>query len=272
MRIKKRLFIGLLILSLLVITIILLGGWYLGWYLMANNEVLLNRILLTFGIFTLVFMLLLIAFGIFGLVFMLWQGNNRSLFQRLGSMAINTLFPVALALGPRMGIEKAHIKASFIEINNQLVRLRALLHKAEKILILAPHCLQWSGCPYKITIDVNNCRRCGRCTIDGLHALAEKYDVDLAVATGGTLARRFVEKYRPQAVVAIACERDLTSGILDTQPLSVLGVLNQRPNGPCLNTRVDLKQVEQAIQLFMPCEVVEPQPAQTGGLNTSSSG
>lgn len=238
---------------------------------MANKEVLLYRILLVLGIFTLVVLLLLITLGIVGLVLMLWRGNNRSLFQRLGSMAVNTLFPVALALGTRLGIEKATIKASFIEINNHLVRLRSMLLKPEKVLILAPHCLQWSGCPHKITIDVYNCRRCGKCPIHSLHALAEKYHVALAVATGGTLARNFVEQHHPQAVVAIACERDLTSGIQDTRPLSILGILNQRPNGPCLNTQVNLEQVEQAIQFFVPSRMVNHLSVQAENWNIGSS-
>jgi len=247
MRIKKRLFIGLLTLSLLFITAVLAGSWYL----LINHSSLFNRILLALGFFTLAVLFLLITLGIFSLVVMLWQGHSRPFFQHLGLMAVNLLFPVALALGRRLGVEAATIKASFIEMNNQLVRLQKLCLAPDKILILAPHCLQWSGCPHKITIDVNNCRRCGRCPIDALHALATKYGVHLAVATGGTLARHFVKQYRPRAVVAIACERDLTSGIQDTQPLPVLGVLNLRPHGPCLNTQVNLGQVEQAIQFFL---------------------
>jgi hypothetical protein len=270
-RIKKRLFIGLLILSLVFVTAVLVGGWYLGWYLMANHEILFNRILLVLGIFALIVMLLLITLGIAGLVLMLWRGRNQSLLQRLGLMAVNTLFPIALALGSRLGVEKATIKASFIEMNNQLVRLRGLSIKPERILILAPHCLQWSGCSYKITIDVNNCRRCGKCPINSLHILAGKYGVALAVATGGTLARHFVKKYHPQAVVAIACERDLTSGIQDTQPLPVLGVLNERPNGPCLDTQVNLKRVEEAIRFFLYPRTVNQSQIQGESWHMSSS-
>jgi len=53
---------------------------------------------------------------------------------------------------------------------------------------------------------------------------------------------------RPQAVLAIACERDLTSGIQDVFPLPVIGILNQRPFGPCCNTRVDIDRVEKLLQ------------------------
>ena len=52
------------------------------------------------------------------------------------------------------------------------------------------------------------------------------------------------------AIIAIACDRDLASGIQDASPLPVLGVLNERPCGPCFNTRVNLQDVEEAINFF----------------------
>ena len=68
------------------------------------------------------------------------------------------------------------------------------------------------------------------------------------MATGGTLARQIVKKNRPQAVLAIACERDLMSGIQDVYPLPAVGVLNIRPNGPCYNTRVDIKEFKKVLR------------------------
>jgi hypothetical protein len=68
------------------------------------------------------------------------------------------------------------------------------------------------------------------------------------VATGGTIARRIIKENRPDAILAVACERDLLSGILDTYPLPVLGVFNSRPNGPCINTIVDVNLVEEIIK------------------------
>ncbi|MGI6559076.1 MAG: DUF116 domain-containing protein [Limnochordia bacterium] len=46
------------------------------------------------------------------------------------------------------------------------------------------------------------------------------------MSTGGTRARQLVKELKPKGVVAIACERDLASGIQDTRPLKVLGVTN----------------------------------------------
>jgi hypothetical protein len=114
-------------------------------------------------------------------------------------------------------------------------------------MILLPHCLQNSECKFKITIDINNCRNCGKCKIGALKELAEQYRVKLRVATGGTLARKWIKETKPKAVIAVACERDLSAGIQDTGELPVLGVLNCRPHGPCLNTDVDVAEIERAL-------------------------
>jgi hypothetical protein len=76
--------------------------------------------------------------------------------------------------------------------------------------------------------------------------------VHIAVATGGTIARRIVIEVRPDLIIAVACERDLTSGIQDTTPLPVYGIFNQRPFGPCLNTRVALDRVESVLREVLP--------------------
>ena len=123
--------------------------------------------------------------------------------------------------------------------------------KPDRILILLPHCLQLFDCEIKVTGDINKCVRCGRCDIKGLAELAEKYRIDISVATGGTLARKVIIEKRPKLVVAVACERDLTSGIKDCYPLPVIGILNDRPFGPCFNTRVDVEKIDAALQAVL---------------------
>ena len=115
-------------------------------------------------------------------------------------------------------------------------------------MVVTPHCLQLATCPHKITRDPNNCKRCGGCDIGALVTMAEEMSFHFIVVTGGTLARQTVMKIRPKAVVAIACERDLASGIQDVYPIPSVGVLNLRPNGPCYNTHVDLEEFRRAIE------------------------
>ncbi|MGI6686116.1 MAG: DUF116 domain-containing protein [Bacillota bacterium] len=247
MKTKKRLFIGLLLVSLLLV----MGLVILIWFLAVNREIFFYRILLVvFGVF-LLGLVVMVGLGIFGMVLTLYQSKAIPSMEGFTRIATNLLFPLVLGIGHLFGLDKNQIKGSFIEVNNQMVHTHGLNIKPGQIMVLAPHCLQKSTCPHKITMDVMNCRRCGACSINALLDLTEKYGVSLVVATGGTLARKFIERYRPRAIVAIACERDLTSGIIDVNPLPVLGVLNQRPEGPCLNTTVSIDQVEDAINFFL---------------------
>ncbi|MCE5313218.1 MAG: DUF116 domain-containing protein [Nitrospiraceae bacterium] len=135
-----------------------------------------------------------------------------------------------------------------ININNRLVRMSSL--RTKSILLLLPHCLQISDCDVRITHNIYNCKRCGRCGIKDLISIAENNSLNLFVATGGTLARKIVKEKQPEAIIAIACERDLSSGIIDSYPLPVLGITNKRPFGPCFNTQVDPRDVKEAIEFF----------------------
>jgi hypothetical protein len=135
-----------------------------------------------------------------------------------------------------------------IDLNNTLVKRET--SKVKSILLLLPHCLQINECDVRLTFNIYNCKRCGRCEIKDLIQIAEDNHLTLFVATGGSLARRVVNETKPEAVVAIACENDLSSGIADTYPLPILGIPNERPFGPCLNTSVNLEKVKEAIEFF----------------------
>jgi len=128
-----------------------------------------------------------------------------------------------------------------------------------RILLLLPHCLQRHDCQRRITYDPYNCVRCGRCPIGDLLDLVDRTGVRIAIATGGTLARRHVKETRPIAVVAVACPRDLGQGMLDAHPIPVAGVENTRPVGDCLDTQVDIPTVERRIRELMSPSSAESQ-------------
>jgi len=162
---------------------------------------------------------------------------------------VKGIYPLLYLAARGVGVKRDRLQRILINTSNRLVRLE---HKkpARRVLLLLPHCLQRNECSIRVTSNVFNCARCGKCEIKDLIDLAEEFKLDLFVATGGTLARRIVVETRPEAIIAVACERDLSSGISDTWPLSILGILNERPFGPCFNTRVDISMVREALLFF----------------------
>ncbi len=245
---KKRIFISLLGLTFaLIMLLILVGGW-----------------IATIGLNHLHPGLTLIAQIIAGLAFIFLSGIISALIlsillekdlpftQKIRGLGIKLFLPLMEHLGPRLGVSKENVRNSFIEINNRLL-VSGHRHTIppERMLLLLPHCLQRADCQRRITTSIDNCQQCGRCNIDALIKLASAHKVRIAVATGGTLARKIVRDHRPKIIIAVACERDLTSGIHDTFPLPVYGILNQRPEGPCWNTIVDVSEIEKALQIFL---------------------
>ncbi|MDD4731031.1 MAG: DUF116 domain-containing protein [Desulfovibrio sp.] len=244
---KKRLFIGLIAAACVLLFVTLLLFWVVPYVGLDNIHPWLKWVWggLLAGIF------LLIAWAALGLVVNVWTGRPMPGTSRLRGVTIKLFLPLMVLLGKAVGISKERVRSSFINVNNEMVLAGAKQYKPGEILLLMPHCLQNSRCNMRLTYDINNCKRCGKCPLKGLLDLHDKYGVHLAIATGGTVARRIVVQKRPRMIIAVACERDLSSGIQDTYPLPVYGVLNERPNGPCLDTTVSLFNVEQAILRFL---------------------
>lgn len=244
---KKRLFLALILASLMLACLSTYGIWKVSIPGLSNISAYLPFLL---GML-LVAAALAVTAGVAGIILAIIGWPTLGVFQGLAWSAINLLFPLAIMLGKVFDIEKERIERSFIEVSNHLVKQKGVRVKPEQLLILTPHCIQLDTCPHKITRQVENCKKCGQCQVGEILTLTETLGVHFAIVTGGTLARQVIKQLRPKAVLAIACERDLTSGIQDVFPLPVIGVLNQRPCGPCCNTRVDMAEVKRAIEQFI---------------------
>ena len=137
-----------------------------------------------------------------------------------------------------------YFSRKFLEINNNYVLKKIKKKINGKILILLPHCIQLYDCEYKITSDINNCRVCGKCVIYNFVDIQNKYqNVEIKIATGGTLARKYVKEIKPNLIIAVACKRDLISGIRDAEPFLVYGVFNKIKNESCINTTVAIEDI-----------------------------
>jgi hypothetical protein len=102
-----------------------------------------------------------------------------------------------------------------------------------ELLILIPRCLS-------------------RESLDGVLEIAKRYGVSAFVATRGQLARRVIRERRPKAVVAVACERDLVSGLHDVAGrVPVLGLPMTLPNGPCKDAALDLVRMDEFVRKYL---------------------
>jgi uncharacterized protein len=135
---------------------------------------------------------------------------------------------VAERFGRRDWVENAAVK-----VYNALALLRARKVGTGELLLLIPRCLSKE-------------------TLDGVLGVAGRYGVPVFVATRGQLARRVIRERRPRAVVAVACERDMVSGLHDVAgKVPVLGLTMTLPSGPCKDALLDMDQLEEWVRAYV---------------------
>ncbi len=143
-----------------------------------------------------------------------------------------TLLSKSMWLGEKFRINKDRVGNSFIKVHNLVVRSHARDVNAGTVLILLPRCLQK----------------------EARQQVAERLkgkEVKIFTATGGEEARKAISQNRPSLILAIACERDLISGIRDVaEKIHVLAIPNKRPEGPCKNTNVQLDAFDSALKFI----------------------
>ena len=149
---------------------------------------------------------------------------ERGLFLRVMRLTSR----VANTFGQRDWVENASVK-----VYNALALRRAQKVGTGELLLLIPRCLS-------------------RETLDRVLGLAGQYGIPVFVATRGQLARRVIRERRPRAVVAVACERDMVTGLHDVAgKVPVLGLTMTLPAGPCKDAMLDFVTLERYLQAFV---------------------
>ena len=241
--------VKLIVILLSVLLCMVTGVFFLWWvpYIgIADIQSFLLKIFVVI-LCAIVFFVIVCAIILFLTVI---KDKNSIITKWARAIVIRILFPFLLAVSRLLRINRDEIRRALVAINNKLVlSIIPLVYKG-KILLLLPHCIQYHECDIRLIHDLQNCKKCGKCRVRDIISLSNRYEMTVAVATGGTLARKIVQSHQPTLIIAVACERDLVSGIQDTHPLPVLGILNKRPSGPCFDTDINLELVDNILGIL----------------------
>lgn len=248
---RKRIFLGLLTSACVALCSLILIFLILPW--IGPGLPWLGDISVGVGIIC----ICLLAWLCITLVFQIYTGRHLPGISAMRHLCMRIFLPLMEMAGRIAGFDKNIVRRSFLKVNNEFVMAQIPQLLPHKLLLLLPHCMQASSCKIRLGSDLSHCANCGKCQIAALRALAARHGFSVAIATGGTIARRIVADIRPVAIVAIACERDLTAGIQDSYPIPVFGVLNERPHGPCHDTVVPMRILIATLACFLGKSPVE---------------
>jgi hypothetical protein len=153
-----------------------------------------------------------------------------------------SLLSKSIWLGQKFGISRDRVGNSFIKVHNLLLKSHKRLLKGDMLLILLPRCLE---------------KETKRQVVERVNGRA----VQIVTAAGGEEARKAIRQHRPSLILAVACERDLISGIRDVaEKIPVLAIPNKRPEGPCKNTKFYLTDLDEALKFIADSASCTPSP------------
>lgn len=182
----------------------------------------------------------IVLLGVLAAAFLAWFGTvaivlvtgRTNAFADRVCMQFMRLFDFFSFISRQCGISKDRLGYSLIEIHNELTRLRMQTGRDGRLLVLSPRCID-------------------RETAEQIRAMTSEFDCDFYMAPTGAQARQKVVQTKPAAIIGIACERDLITGIRDVGAyFPVLGVTNKRPTGPCKGAFIDMTELRSGIDAF----------------------
>lgn len=148
--------------------------------------------------------------------------------RRLGEAGLLPwVMPKLEGFARAVGLSRDRLGNSMLRVFNRLAasRIRGAV-APEEMLILLPRCL-------------------GKEAMQKAMRVSTVYSVPLFVAARGRYARQMIALKRPKAIVAVACERDLVSGVHDVAgKLPVMSTTLHLPDGPCRNTEFSVDELE----------------------------
>jgi uncharacterized protein len=225
---KLRTFLILAGCAILIMLAALELGWYLAKPRIEQFSVPFSR-LVEWSALSLIVLFVLLA----AMETILLLKFRRSLMPYIwAEKVLLSLLSKAVWLGTKFGISRDRVGNSFIKAHNLMLKSHAGELRTDAFLILLPRCLE---------------KDARRQIVERANGRA----VQIVTAAGGEEARKAIEQYKPSLILAIACERDLISGIKDVaEKIPVLAVPNKRPEGPCKNTQVYLEDLDEALRFI----------------------
>jgi len=167
------------------------------------------------------------------LIATVYTGKNCFFVRRGIFFVFDLVFQRVFRLAKFLRISRDKMGHSFVMVSNSVVRAIEMKAAEKKVMILLPRCL---------TKEV----------LQEIYRLKEEFPVEIFTVSGGELARKKVKELRPTAIIGVACERDLVSGIRDVaHKIPVIGIPNERPVGPCKDTLVDIAELRRAVEFYL---------------------
>lgn len=156
------------------------------------------------------------------------------------------------AIAKKLGLSERWIEYTHVEFRNRLNEIAYKKVPYKRRILLLPHCLRNSKeCKAEYGPEGLQCTECGKCKLSQLVKEARKLGYKgVFILPGGSMVENIVKKYKPRAVLGVACYKEVMLGFdtLKKEEIAVQGVLLTRAG--CINTDVNVDDVIEKMKLI----------------------
>ena len=143
-----------------------------------------------------------------------------------------------------IGLKPENVDRIYIELKNDHFRDKFRQIEPGHKIIFLPQCLRKAGCKAGLDESGYHCVACSsECKVSAIKGKAENLGYRVFICTGGSMIAKIIIKYRPRAVLGIACMKEI---LMATEELEERRIPYQSvellKNG-CVATDVDVEHV-----------------------------
>ncbi len=177
---------------------------------------------------------------------------KESIAEMVDSGAHISIASTTEKIAKKLGLNERLIQFTHIELRNKMHELKYRKTPVKKRILFLPHCMRdQKKCAGHYNSEGLQCAKCGNCKIGQLVELAEKKKWQgVFIVPGGSMVKKIIKKYKPRAVLGVACYNELTMAFDELKGSNVApqGVLLLRAG--CVNTDVNIDEVIEKMELI----------------------
>ena len=158
----------------------------------------------------------------------------------------------AEAIGKSLGLSDSLIQFTHIELRNSVYEPAFKRVPYKDRIIFLPHCTRnLKVCKATQDNEGIHCKNCGACAADKITKLAKQLGYKgVFVAHGGSMVKKIITKYNPDAVIGVCCFPEAIMGIEGVKTLGKIPQAVLLLNDGCQNTVVNMPLLEEKMKLI----------------------
>lgn len=160
----------------------------------------------------------------------------------------------AEAIGKSLGLSDALIQFTHVELRNSVYEPEFKKVPYSKRIVFLPHCTRnIKVCKATQDAEGIHCKHCGGCDIGKVDKYAKELGyMGVFTAHGGSMVKKIIEKYKPDAVIGVCCFPEAIMGIEGVKALGKIPQAVLLLSDGCKDTTFNMPLLKEKMVMINP--------------------